>query len=106
MVRQLKVDGQPASHSAAAFVFSRLFFYQAQALLDSGGMAALVPQKPGPRRSHKLDPEVMAFIEQLRSEDASLRAADLAGRVQQRFRRKVHPRSIERAPARQEKKRP
>ena len=77
-----------------------------QALLDSGGMAALVPQKPGPRRAHKLDPEVMAFIEQLRSEDASLRAADLAGRVQKRFRRKVHPRSIERALARQEKKRP
>jgi hypothetical protein len=48
----------------------------------------------------------MAFIEQLRSEDASLRAADLAVRVQKRFRRKVHPRSIERALQRQEKKRP
>jgi hypothetical protein len=48
----------------------------------------------------------MAFIEQVRAEDASLRPADLAGRVQQRFRRTVHPRSIERALARQEKKRP
>src|SRR5712692_10170406 len=106
MVRQVQVDGQPVSHSAEAFGFSRPSFYQAQVLLDSGGMAALVPRKPGPRRSHKLDAEVMAFIEQLRSEDASLRAADLAGRVQKRFRRRVHPRSIERALARQEKKRP
>ena len=106
MVRQVQVDGQPVSHSAAAFGFSRPSYYQAQALLEGGGMAALVPQKPGPRRSHKLDAEVMAFIAQLRSEDASLRAADLADRVQKRFRRKVHPRSIERALARQEKKRP
>src|ERR1700687_5558848 len=105
MVRQVQVDGQPVSHSAEAFGFSRPSFYQAQVLLDSGGMAALVTRKPGPRRSHKRDPEVMGFIEQWRSEDASLRAADLAGRVQKRFRRKVHPRSIERALARQEKKR-
>lgn len=106
MVRHVRVDGHPVSHSAAAFGFSRPSFYQAQALLESGGLAALVPRKPGPRRSHKLDPEVMAFIEQVRSEDASLRPADLAGRVQQRFRRTVHPRSIERALARQKKKRP
>jgi transposase len=106
MVRQVRVDGQPVRHSAAAFGFSRPTFYQAQTRLEGGGMAALVPQKPGPRRSHKLDPDVMAFIEQVRIADASLRAADVADRVQQRFRRTVHPRSIERALARQEKKRP
>lgn len=105
MVRQVRVEGHPVSHSAAAFGFSRPSFYQARALLGSGGMAALVPRKPGPRRSHKLDPAVMAFIEQVRSEDASLRPADLVARVQHRFRRTVHPRSIERALARQEKKR-
>jgi len=106
MVRQVRVEGQPVSNSAVAFGFSRPSYYQAQALLESGGMAALVPQKPGPRRSHKLDAKVMAFIAKLRSEDESLRAAALADRVQKRFRRKVHPRSIERALARQEKKRP
>ena len=105
MVRHVRVDGQPVSQSAAAFGFSRPSFYQAQELLDSGGLGALLPRKPGPRRSHKLDAEVMEFIEQLQSEDASLRPADLAGRIQKRFRRKVHPRSIERALARQEKKR-
>lgn len=106
MVRQVRVDGHPVSHSAAAFGFSRPSFYQAQARLGSGGLAALVPRTPGPRRSHKLDPEVMAFLEQVRSEEASLRPADLASRIQQRFHRTVHPRSIERALARQEKKRP
>ena len=106
MVRQVQIDGRTVSHSAAAFGFSRPSFYQAQALLEDGGLAALTPQKPGPRRSHKLDADVMGFLEQLRSEDASLRAPQLARRIRERFGRKVHPRSIERAFTRQEKKRP
>ena len=105
MVRQVRVEGRAVSQSAAAFGLSRPSFYQAQARLDQGGLAALVPRKPGPRRSHKLDADVMAFIAQLRSADTSLRPAALAGRIQQRFGRRVHPRSIERAWARQEKKR-
>ena len=106
MVRRVRVDHQHVSQSATAFGFSRPSFYQAQTVLDRGGLAALVPKKPGPRRSHKLDAEVMEFLQQLRSEDPSLRPPDLAGRILERFGRKVHPRSVERALARQEKKRP
>jgi hypothetical protein len=105
MVRKVRVDHQPVSHSATAFGFSRPSFYQAQALLDRGGLPALVPEKPGPRRSHKLNTEVMEFLQQLRSEDSSLRPPDLARRILERFGRKVHPRSVERALARREKKR-
>src|SRR2546422_8411698 len=63
MVRRVETDGQTVSDSAAAFGFSRPSFYQAQSLLVSRGLAALVPQKPGPRRAHKLSSEVMGFIE-------------------------------------------
>jgi transposase len=105
MVRRVQTDGQAVSASAAAFGFSRPSFYQAQSLLDSGGLAALAPKKPGPRRAHKLDAEVMDFLEKLRSEDGSLKPGELARRIEDRFGRKVHPRSIERALARQEKKR-
>ena len=106
MVRRVRVDGQPVRHSATAFGFSRPSLYQAQAALERGGLAALVPRKPGPRRAHKLDPEAVTFLQRLRSADPSLRAPQLARRVRERFGRKVHPRSIERALARQEKKRP
>jgi transposase len=105
MVRRTRVEGQPVSQSAAAFGFSRPSFYQAQARLAQGGLAALVPQRPGPRRSHKLDPEVMRFVQQLRSDDATISSRELARRVRERFGRTVHPRSIERALARAEKKR-
>src|SRR5436309_14592054 len=46
----------------------------------------------------------MDFLQQLRSEDSSLKAGELARRIDGRFGRKVHPRSIERALTRQEKK--
>jgi transposase len=105
MVRRTRVEGQPVSQSAAAFGFSRPSFYQAQARLARGGLAALVPQKPGPRRSHKLDPAVMRFVQQLRSGDAAVSSRELARRVRERFGRTVHPRSVERALAREEKKR-
>jgi transposase len=106
MVRRVRVDGQPVSRSAAAFGVSRPTLYQAQAALARGGLAALVPKKPGPRRSHKLSPEVVDFLDRARAEAPALRAPELARRVRVQFGRTVHPRSIERALARREKKRP
>jgi transposase len=106
MVRRVQVDGEPVSHSAAAFGFSRPSFYQAQAALEEGGLAALVPKKRGPRRSHKLNREVVEFLRQELSKEPSLRSTELVDRVGERFGIKVHPRSIERALAREEKKRP
>lgn len=105
MVRRVQVDHQTVSCSVASFGFSRPSFYQAQARLHRGGMPALVPQKPGPRRRHKLDAEVMAFIQKLRLEDPSLRPPDLAHHILIHFGRKVHVRSVERALACPEKKR-
>ncbi len=105
MLRRVQVDGQAITESAAAFGLSRPSFYQAQSAFESGGLAALLPKKPGPRRSHKLSAEVMEFVERLLSEKPSLRAPELAEEVLERFGCKVHPRSVERALARRKKKR-
>lgn len=105
MVRRVRIDGEPVTGSAAAFGFSRPSFYQAQAALDHGGLSALVPQRPGPRRSHKLGTEVVDFLEVERSRNMSLTSKDLSRRVQEHFKLEVHPRSVERALARRKKKR-
>ena len=106
MVRRVRVDGQPVSGTASSFGCSRPTFYQAQAALESGGLAGLVPKKRGPRGAHKLSSEVVDFLRRELSEDPSLRSPELARRVQRRFGSKVHPRSVERALARPEKKAP
>src|SRR5262245_16041353 len=100
MVRRVRAEGQPVSRAAAAFGFSRPSYYQAAAAVDAGGLAGLVPARPGPRRAHKLTAEVVVFARELLDADPSLRSADLAGAIAGRFGITVHPRSVERALAR------
>jgi transposase len=104
MLRRTQVDGEHVSASAAAFGFSRPSFYQAQAALARDGLRGLVPAKPGPRRAHKLSDEVVDFLEQKLASGEAERVGDLVALVKQRFGRQVHPRSVERALARREKK--
>ena len=105
MIRRVQIDEAPVAETAEAFGFSRPSFYQAQAGFADGGIAGLLPRKRGPRKAHKLSAEVMTFVQELRSGDRSLSASALALRVKERFGLDVHPRSIERALQRQEKKR-
>jgi len=104
MLRRVESEGQQVSRAAAAFGFSRPSFYQAQVTFQQGGLPALMPHKRGPKEAHKLTTEVLAFVRQMRQEDPSLRPADLAAGVKERYGVTVHPRSIERALVRSQKK--
>lgn len=105
MLRRVRVDGQTVSHSAASFGLSRPSYYQAQVAFEQGGLPALLPKKPGPRRAHKLSAEVVAALREALATQPELSPQDLAVLVEERFGVSVHPRSVERALARQEKKR-
>jgi transposase len=100
MVRRVQVDGDAVSRTVADYGFSRPSFYEAAAALDAGGLAGLVPARPGPRRAHKMSDEVVAFAQERLEADPELRAADLGELIEDRFGVRVHPRSIERALAR------
>lgn len=106
MLRRVEIDAQAVAPTAAAFHLSRPSFYQAQRAFQARGLAGLLPRKRGPRGGHKVTPSVVAFLQGLLAEDPSCRPADLAARVAQRFGITVHPRSLERALERAEKKRP
>lgn len=105
MLRRVAVEGAHVATSASAFGFSRPSFYQAQAAFQRAGIHGLVPAKPGPRRAHKLSEDVVDFIEKALLAGADRTPVALAQLVKERFGRDVHPRSIERALARREKKR-
>ncbi|MFP3557603.1 helix-turn-helix domain-containing protein [Paraburkholderia sp. SIMBA_049] len=103
MLRAVRVDKQSISEAARAFGFSRPSFYQAQTAFEQGGLAALIPQKTGPRSGHKLTPAVMEFLNRARVAEPTVRAERLASLVHQTFGVQVHPRSIERQFLRQKK---
>ena len=102
MLRRVGRDNFTVKQAAQLFGFSRPSFYQAQEAFTRGGLNALVPQKRGPRRAHKLSQQVVAFLERTMDADPG---ADLVTAVQQTFGISVHRRSIERALARAKKKR-
>ena len=70
MVRRVRVGGETVSAAAAGFGFSRPSWYAAAAALDEEGLPGLLRARPGPRRAHKLSPEIVQFLtEELQAED-------------------------------------
>src|SRR5215471_13361145 len=78
MLRRVEAEDYAATTAAAAFGFSRSAFYQAQAAYRRHGLPGLIPQRPGPRRAHKLSGEVMGFVLRQQAQDTTLRAPVLA----------------------------
>jgi transposase len=104
MLRRVQTDGRSVAEAAKTFGFSRPTFYQAQTAFQDGGLPALVRKRPGPKSAHKLSEPVLQFIDQQMTQDPTLRSAELVLRVRQRFSVSVHPRSIERALQRRQKR--
>jgi transposase len=104
MLRRTEVDGLPVAQAAAGFGFSRPAYYHAQEAFQAGGLPGLIRKRPGPKRAHKLSAEVMTYLEHLLAEDDKLPAVTLAEKLRQKFALLVHPRSIERALERRQKK--
>jgi len=104
MLRRVDTEGVSVTEAAGAFGFSRVAFYQAQRRFEEEGLAGLLSRPRGPRRAHKLSEEVMAFVDGVLEEEGAVGAPALADRVRERFGLVVHPRSIERARSRREKR--
>jgi transposase len=101
LLRRVRVDGYSVAQAASLFALSRPTFYAAHAAWEQAGIAGLLPQPTGPRHAHKLTEEL---IVQLRPLAKTMSAPQLAEWLQEQHHLRVHPRSIERALARSEKK--
>jgi transposase len=104
MLRRVQVDGLSVVESAKRFGFSRAGFYKALSAFQRLGLVGLIPARPGPRQAHKLTSEILAFLDEQLLTRGPLPAAELAALLLEKRKVHVHPRSIERALARREKK--
>ncbi len=96
-LRAVQREQYSLARAASEFGLSRPTLYQAQAHLAAQGLEGLLPAKRGPRQAHKLTPGVLRYLEQEQAAHPELSARQLAARVRQRFRLKVHPRTLEKA---------
>lgn len=97
MLRRVRVENVAVTEAAEEYGFSRPAFYQSSSNFDESGLVGLVPKKRGPRGPHKLNAEVLAFLEKRVTAGQPIRARKLAVLVRQQFGLDIHPRTIERA---------
>jgi transposase len=96
-LRALQQDDYSLAQAASEFGLSRPTLYQAQAHFQAQGLEGLLPGKRGPKGAHKLTPELLDQLRQWLAAEPALSARQLAQRVRQRFKLKVHPRTLEKA---------
>ncbi len=98
MLRSVSVDKQSVAETAKTFGLSRVAYYHAQEQYQKHGLAGLLPNRRGPKHTHKFIPEVMSFIdEQLTKTGGQLSWIILSEKIEEKFKIMVHPRSVERA---------
>ncbi len=97
MLRRVSVDNVSVTEASDEYGVSRPTYYQAKASFETAGVAGLVPRKRGPRGPHKLQGEILAFVEKRRVVGEPIRARELATAIREEFSVEVHPRTIERA---------
>ena len=96
-LRALENEGCSIAQASSEFGLSRPTIYQAQAHFQEKGFHGLLPRQRGPKRPHKLTDEVFAHLQDLRAKEPGLSAEELARRLGQRFKVKLHRRTIEKA---------
>ena len=103
MLRRVLIEKKSATAASRAFGFSRTAYYQALASFRQDGLPGLIPDRPGPRGGHKLTEDIVKFLGDELGRDESLSTMALVELLRQRFKLVVHPRSVERALARQKR---
>jgi len=99
MLRRVSLENTSVTDATEEYGVSRPTYYQTKASFDQAGVAGLVPKRRGPRGPHKLQGQVLAFVEQQLIAGEPIRARELAQLIRQKFHLDVHPRTIERAVA-------
>ena len=97
MLRRVSMENVSVAAASEEYGVSRPTYYQAKTSFDEAGIAGLVPKKRGPRGPHKLQGEVLAFLERRLVPGEPIRARELSRLVGKEFGLNVHPRTIERA---------
>jgi transposase len=96
-LRALEEEDRSLAQAAAQFGLSRPTIYQAKARFQAHGMEGLLPSRRGPKHPHKLTEEVLQHLREWLVKEPDLSAAELARRLRQRFKVKLHRRTIEKA---------
>jgi len=104
MLRRHRVEGTSIRETASSFGVSRPTFYQSQAAFNRWGLVGLLPKQRGPKKGHKVSPEVLDYVRSLKESEPALTTLQCVQSIQKRFGITIHRRTLERARWRAKKK--
>ena len=104
MVRLVRLGEATLAQAAARFGVSRPTCFRVVKAFDGGGLQELIPAQRGPRGPHKISPEMLRFVEDYRARHGRVGARRLAPLIEAEFGVRVHPRGLEKALERVQKK--
>ena len=104
MVRAARCERGGVTEVAQRFGVSRKTCARSMARFEKDGLPGLLPAKRGPRAPHKITPEVLRFIVGIRERHGRIGARRLVPLVEAEFGLRLHPRAIEKALERRQKK--
>ena len=104
MVRLVRQGRATLAQAAARFGVSRSTCFRMVKSFDMGGLQGLIPARRGPRGPHKITPEMLRFVDDYRSRQGRVGARRLVPLIEAEFGVTVHPRGLEKALDRAQKK--
>ena len=104
MVRLVRLGGATLAQAAERFGVSRPTCFRMVKAFREGGLTALIPAPRGPRGPHKITAEILKFARACRQRHGRIGAKRLVPLIEAEFGVRLHPRGLEKALARAEKK--
>lgn len=105
MVRLVRIGQATLAQAAARFGVSRPTCFRMVKAFDSGGLQGLIPAPRGPRGPHKITAQMLRFVDEYRARHGHVGARRLVPLIEAEFGVRVHPRGLEKALERIQKKR-
>ena len=106
MVRLVRLDKLTLAKAAERFGVSLPTCFRAVKAFASHGLQGLLSERRGPRGPRKATPEILRFVDDYRALHGRTGTATMVQLIQQQFGVSLHPRGLEKALARREKKPP
>jgi transposase len=97
MLRSVQMEKLSITKASKKFGLSRPSYYQSKKQFEKDGITGLIPLKPGPKHAHKLSDDVMLFVKEQLDLSGGKDWKKISQLVYEKFKKRVHPRSIERS---------
>ena len=94
MIRAVSNSEGSITEISGTYGFSRKSYYQVLKAFQADGLYALIPQKPGPKKPHKLTDAATAFIDSFLAGNSKAKPKEISAALESETGISIHPRTI------------